>query len=246
MSLLSRPLIAGLAAFVAACATGEPQSADTQPAAVADDGWTDLLANGLEGFSELGGADWQYADGELFSTSGEASGVLLTPDDYTDFELTAEFYVGEIHNSGIFIRCGDRATVAETTCYEVNIYDKRPDPSGRTGGIPSFAAPLAQIDAAGKWNTYEIRAEADHVVVVLNGTTTVDMHDSTYPSGAIALQWGGGANAGEVRFRNVKVRRLGAEDAVLTPRPLEGAGPTRVVETGSRLKIAPYIGLGSE
>ncbi len=54
--------------------------------------------------------------------------------------------------------------------YEVNIYDKRPDPVYRTGGIVNVASPMAQIDAAGQWNTYEITAEGSRLVVKLNGT----------------------------------------------------------------------------
>jgi hypothetical protein len=41
-------------------------------------------------------------------------------------------------------------------------------------------------------------------VVVLNGTKTVDIDDSKFSSGPIALQWG----RGEVKFRKVEIRPL--------------------------------------
>ncbi len=68
--------------------------------------------------------------------------------------------------------------------------------------------PSGMPNAIGKWNTYEIRAEGDHVTVKINGTTTADVRDQRLTSGPIALQEGGLAKFGLVRFRNVKVRPL--------------------------------------
>jgi hypothetical protein len=50
----------------------------------------------------------------------------------------------------------------------------------------------------------KIRAEGAHLTIVLNGVTTVDGDGPLMASGPIGLQWG----EGDVRFRNVKVRRL--------------------------------------
>lgn len=169
-------------------------------------GQADLLAKGLDGFVESGGGDWSFANGEARSSSGSAIGFLATKDDYRDFELTAEVYVGDPHNSGIFIRCTDRAAITATTCYEANIYDKRPDQAGRTGAVPRFfTPPLAKVDAANKWSTMTIRAEGAHITIWLDGVKTVDGDGPLLNAGPIALQWG----EGDVRFRNVKVRRLG-------------------------------------
>jgi len=118
--------------------------------------------------------------------------------------LTLEFWVDEPANSGVFIRCSDRDAIGATSCYEVNIYDQREDPTYRTGGIVNFAAPTAQIDAGGQWNTYEIRAEGARLLVTLNGTVTVDIEDSTYSEGPFSLQYG----AGVVKFRNVQIQPL--------------------------------------
>ena len=71
-------------------------------------------------------------------------------------------------------------------------------PDGEVGG----ARHLDQ--AGGQWNTYEIRAEGARLMVTLNGTQTVDMEDSTYADGPIALQYG----LGVVKFRNVRIREL--------------------------------------
>ena len=58
------------------------------------------------------------------------------------------------------------------------------------------------INAGGQWNSYEITARGNRLVVVLNGTQVVDTTDDQFASGPIALQYG----AGTVRFRNVRIR----------------------------------------
>ena len=168
-----------------------------------DDGWMTLFdGSTLDGWNVLGDANWELADGAVQADSG--SGFLVTPKSYGDFVLTLEFWVDEPANSGIFIRCQDAESVRDNNSYEVNIYDTRADQTYRTGGIVHFAAPSAVINAGGQWNTYEIRAEGTRLTVTLNGTQTVDMEDSTYADGPIALQYG----LGVVKFRNVRIREL--------------------------------------
>jgi hypothetical protein len=102
------------------------------------------------------------------------------------------------------MRCQDPTKITDTTCYEANIFDKRPDQSGRTGAIVHVAKPLAIVDAGGKWNTYEITLKGPQLIVRLNGTVTAQADDSKLTSGPIALQY----MAGTVRFRRVQVRKL--------------------------------------
>jgi hypothetical protein len=189
---LRSSVIAILGAAAAACAT---------PGA----GSTDLLASGLDGFERRGDANWSFADGVLQASAGGATPSLaVTKEDYRDFELTLEVYVSAEHNSGVFVRCPNHATVTATDCYEVNIFDKRPDQTYRTGGAPGFFKPLAQVDAGGKWSAITIRAQGPHIFVSFNGVTTIDSDGPLLGNGPIALQWG----AGDVKFRNVRIRRL--------------------------------------
>jgi len=83
----------------------------------------------------------------------------------------------------------------------------------RKAGRP--AADTAAVDpmpkAGGKWNTYEITAKGDHLVVVLNGQKTVDVHDGKHARGFIALQYSVGNKKDSglpIKFRNVQVRAL--------------------------------------
>jgi hypothetical protein len=165
--------------------------------------WTMLLdGSTLKGWNIVGDANWEVADGAVQATRG--SGFLVTPVAYGDFEMTLEFWVSADANSGVFIRCADPATITATNAYEVNIYDQRPDPAYRTGGIVDVAKPLSVIDTGGKWNTYEISARGPRLVVTLNGMRTVDVEHKGHARGPIALQYG----AGTVRFRNVRIRQL--------------------------------------
>ena len=156
----------------------------------------------LNNFNMVGTANWKLADGIVEATSG--SGFLVSKETFGDFEIRVEFWVDEAANSGVYMRCQDANTITDMTCYEANVFDKRPDQSGRTGAIVHVAKPLAIVDAGGKWNTYEITAKGPQLTVRLNGTVTAQAEDKKLTSGPIALQY----MAGTVRFRRVQIRRL--------------------------------------
>jgi hypothetical protein len=156
----------------------------------------------LSNFDVVGNGNWKIAGDAVEATAGGPS-FLVTKMPYGDFDLHVEFWVDDDANSGVFIRCANPKEITDKSCYEVNVYDKRPDPSYRTGAIVNFAKPMAMINAGGKWNTFEISARGPKLTVVLNGTKTVELEDKTYARGPIALQYG----AGTVRFRNVRIRQ---------------------------------------
>jgi hypothetical protein len=168
-----------------------------------DDGWTTLFdGSSLDGWNPIGDANWSLADGAVQADSG--SGFLVTPESYGDFSLSLEFWVDEPANSGIFIRCADAESVTDRNSYEVNIYDTRADQTYRTGGIVHIAAPASVINTGGQWNTYEIVAQGARIQVTLNGEEMVDVEDTQFASGPIALQYG----AGTVKFRNVRIKTM--------------------------------------
>jgi hypothetical protein len=189
------PLVSALGAALALAAL--PLSVQAQGA------FTTLFdGTSLDAWRKLGDANWELGDGAVSATSG--SGFLVSAESYANFELTLEFWVDEPANSGVFIRCSDPQAVTDTSCYEVNIFDTRPDQTYRTGGIVHIAAPSTVINTGGKWNSYRIRAEGTRLRVELNGTQTVDTRDEQFASGPIALQYG----TGTVGFRNVRIRSL--------------------------------------
>ena len=179
-------------------------------------GWSTLLdGKSLDHWNKIGTANWRIEDGA--AVADKDNGFLVSKDTYGDFELKAEFWVDDDANSGIFIRCSDPNTITGKTAYEVNIWDRRPDPTYGTGAIVDVAKVSPMPKAAGKWNTYEITAKGSTFNVVLNGQKTVsDAHDSKFAKGHIALQHGLGlkdangvqSDGGVVKFRKVEIKAL--------------------------------------
>ncbi len=171
------------------------------------DGWITLLDGTKKGdWTEVGKANWTMKDGALVADKldGKDPSYLVSKESYKDFQIRAEFWTDEDANSGVFLRCDQRDKINSKICYEVNIFDKRPDPSYGTGAIVDVAKVDPMPKAAGKWNTYEITAQGSHLVVMLNGQKTADVQDSKHQSGPFALQYGSGV----VKFRKVQIKPL--------------------------------------
>jgi hypothetical protein len=176
-------------------------------ASAEDDGWVTLLDSSNKGdWGEVGKANWEMKDGALTvdKLDGKDIAYLVSKNSYKDFEIRAEFWVDEEANSGIFLRCDQSQKIDAKICYEVNIFDKRPDPSYGTGAIVDVAKVDPMPRAAGKWNTYEITAKGPHLTIVLNGQKTADVDDSKHLGGPVALQYGSGV----VKFRKVQIKPL--------------------------------------
>jgi hypothetical protein len=192
-------LVTGLLVLVLAAVQLSPEaSSQSGP------GWIQLFDGKTMGdWTATGEANWRVEDGVLVADKGKG-GHLVTKDSYKNFMIHAEFWADEQANSGIFIRCKDPKAIGARTCYEVNIFDARPDPSYGTGAIVYFAEVDPMPKAAGKWNTFEITANGRHLVVVLNGQKTVEIRNGLFEEGHFTLQYG----AGVIKFRKVSVRPL--------------------------------------
>jgi len=179
-------------------------------------GWVTLFdGKNLDAFDKIGTANWRIEDGAAVADKGD--GFLVSKETYGDFQLRAEFWIDDVANSGIFIRCTDPAKVTGANAYEVNIWDARPDPTYGTGAIVDVAKVSPMPKAAGKWNVYEITAKGSTFTVTLNGQKTVDgAQDAKHASGRIALQHGLGlkdaqgvpSDKGTVKFRKVEIKKL--------------------------------------
>jgi hypothetical protein len=100
--------------------------------------WVTLLdGKNLDNFTPIGDANWRIEDGSVVADKG--NGFLVTKNSYGDFQLRVEFWADEDANSGIYIRCSDPQKIMANNSYEVNIYNKRPDPAYGTGAIVDLA-----------------------------------------------------------------------------------------------------------
>jgi hypothetical protein len=161
------------------------------------------ISGTFDGWRKVGDANWRIEKGEFVADGGK--GHLVTTESYTDFHLKAEFFASDGKaNSGIYFRIQKPDNITDDQAYEANIIDEREDQTGRTGGIPHYGPPGQIVNAGGNWNTYDITAQGDHIVLVINGIKTVDIHDGTHKSGPISLQYA----AGTIKFRNVQLQKL--------------------------------------
>jgi hypothetical protein len=179
-------------------------------------GWVTLFdGKNLDNWNKIGDANWRIEDGSAVADKG--NGFLVSKATYGDFQLRAEFWIDDVANSGIFIRCTDPEKVGSKTAYEVNIWDARPVQEYGTGAIVDVAKVNPMPKAGGKWNVYEITAKGSTFTVTLNGQKTVDgAQDAKFKSGHISLQHGLGlkddkgvaSDKGTVKFRKVEIKAL--------------------------------------
>ena len=130
---------------------------------------------------------------------GEPVGYLTSNQSYRNFVLSIEFRCGDEANSGVFFR-----SPQESGGYEVQIWKQQPA-GYNTGAIVGTAKTARNYRFnPDQWNHYQITAEGDHIVVVLNGETTLDIHDARFSEGHFRLQY----QQFPIAFRNIKIRPL--------------------------------------
>ena len=170
-------------------------------------GWVTLLdGDNMGDWIRVGETNWRLEDGAVVADTrtSEGAAYLVSKTSYKDFQIYVEFWASDDANSGIFIRCSDLEKIGDKTCYEVNIFDQRKDPTYGTGGIVNFVEVNPMPKAGGKWNTFEITAKGRDITVVLNGEKTAELHNGLFTEGPFALQHGGGV----MKFRKVAVKPL--------------------------------------
>jgi len=171
---------------------------------VDEEGWQTLLnGSDLSGWNVVGDANWRVEDRAARADKSTAASFLVSKDSFDHFDLELEFWVDPQANSGVFLRCQDPGTITDTSCYEANIFDTRPDQTYRTGSIVNVAEPAEFVYTGGQWNRLAITATGARLQVTLNGRPMVDTEDSRLSKGPIALQYG----AGTVMFRNVRIKK---------------------------------------
>jgi hypothetical protein len=195
--------LAALAAIGFAAINGAPH-ANSQTG----DGWIQLFdGKSLDGWTPTNDeVNWRVEDGAMVADKrkAKAGNHLVSKNSYKDLMIYAEFWVSEDANSGIFVRCNPKGPIGAKTCYEVNIFDKRPDPTYGTGSIVYFAEVNPMPKAGGQWNTFEITAKGRNIAVSMNGKPTVSLHNGMFTDGHFTLQYGSGV----VKFRKVAVKPL--------------------------------------
>ncbi len=181
--------------------------AQTSASAQTGDGWVTLLdATKMGEWDRVGESNWRMEDGAVVADkrSGDSPAYLVSKTPYKNYEMVVEFWSSDDANSGIFMRCQNPKQIGDRSCYEVNIFDQRPDPTYGTGGIVHFAEVNPMPKAGGKWNTFAITAKGRVISVTMNGQKTVELHNGLWAEGPFALQHGQGV----IKFRKVAIKPL--------------------------------------
>ena len=108
-------------------------------------------------------------------------------------------------DSGVFIRVASDGDPTKTG-YQVNINNINKD-YGTGSLVGRVKAPSRKLKAK-EWHRYQITAQADHLVVELDGKKVVDARDSATRTGYIGLQF---VKGGDIEFRNIALRPLALE-----------------------------------
>lgn len=202
-------LLAG--ALVLLCIGGRASAAESAQNKLTPEelteGWIQLFdGETLFGWSPGSEADWKVANGVISVSSGKP-GLLHTTSEFADYVLRVDFRAPKETNSGIFLRTPAVPTSPTADCYEVNIADPSvsPFPTGSLVGRQKGSVEKFSTD----WQSYEIRADGDHITIKLDGNAVLDYTDpKPLRRGFIGLQF----NTGKAEFRNIRLKPLGLKD----------------------------------
>ncbi|SMC36621.1 3-keto-disaccharide hydrolase [Polynucleobacter kasalickyi] len=161
----------------------------------------------LNDWNLVGNANWRLQKGSIQADflSSKLPSYLVTKTKSKDFHIYTEFWADSQTNSGVFIRCQNPEKIDAVSCYEVNIWDARPDPSYGTAAIVDVAKVTQPYPkAGGQWNTMEITANGSNLIVKFNGVETVNTQNDKLKDGFIALQYGSGI----IKFRKFYMKQL--------------------------------------
>ena len=145
-----------------------------------DAGWVDLVRRGMDGFVPRGDAEGYVVEDGLLKVPAEGGGDLATASDHGDFELSMEFNLARMGNSGLYLRGSREPGNPTYQGYEVQIIDDFNWEAGtnstlvdyqKSGGLYAIRAPVnpKPYNAPGEWNRYEVRLQGQRLDVAMNG-----------------------------------------------------------------------------
>jgi hypothetical protein len=159
---------------------------------------------------------WRVEDGCIIG-GGPSTHLFSDRDDYTDFQYRVEAKINDHGNSGQYFRT--KMEPGFPAGYEAQINATHGDPI-RTGSLypdsrtslTKYKDKITVMNTAphkpNEWFTQEVTAIGNHIVIKVNGKTTVDFEDpeNLYTKGHFALQ---GHDPGSVMtFRKVEVKEI--------------------------------------
>ena len=198
------------------------------------DGWQ-LLFNGADmsqwrTFKEpTVNEKWKIEDGAITLTAG-GGGDLISKQSYKNFELTLNWKIAEVGNSGILILADEKGKYIYSHAPEIQILDNERHPDNKldthlSGSLyDMIASPVAAHKKAGEWNSTKIRLEHSALTIWQNDVQTAKVtigsdEWKTLVAKSKFADWSGFAAAKEghiglqdhgdkVWFKNIKIKEL--------------------------------------
>jgi hypothetical protein len=210
-------LLLGSAALLAALAlvAGAPRG-QAEEKKTADKGWVQLF-NGkdLTGWKAhpKSPGKWSVEHGAIVGRGKHASHLFSERGDYQNFYYRIEAKISDKGNSGQYFRA--KFAPGFPPGYEAQINSTFPDPY-KTGSLYGFAMSKLPPPPPDTWFTQEVIARGNHIIIKVDGKTTVDFTDkkNTYTRGHFAIQQhppaGAGAPESVITVRKVEIKELPA------------------------------------
>jgi hypothetical protein len=147
--------------------------------------------------------NWSVQNGAIVG-GGPRSHLFWTKEQCENCEWIAMVNINKGGNSGMYTRAQE--IVADwPKGYEAQVNTSHGDPV-KTGSLYNIVKVFDKLVPDGEWFTQHILMDGDHIVIKVNGHTTVDTHDKTYSKGYIALQ---AHNPGSVMmYKDLRFRDL--------------------------------------
>jgi Domain of Unknown Function (DUF1080) len=162
---------------------------DDKPASEA--GWVSLFdGKTLEGWTPMPTSKqvshWEVKDGVLEGSGGPS--MLYSPrGDYKNFKYRAEVKIADKANSGMYFRTKKGPRFPDG--YEAQVNSTHGD-KVRTGSLYNHVKVFEDLVPPDTWFTQEIEAVGNHIIIKVNGKTTVDYIDKkdSFKTGHFAFQ----------------------------------------------------------
>ena len=162
---------------------------------------------------------WTVENGELVNDGHGA--YLVTDEEFADYEMLIDYKTVPLADSGIYLKANPQVQIWDYT--EESKFKLGADKG--SGGLWNNSAGAAGKDpsvkadkAFGEWNSFRIRQIGARTSVWLNGQMVVDnaimenywdRESPLFAKGPVCLQ----THGGEIRWRNIFVREIPAEEA---------------------------------
>ena len=207
MRTIRRGAVALLALAVLAPSTAFVRGDDQE------ENWVELFngkdLDGWEAYDGKGKQDdvsknWKVEDG-IIHGSGPVSHLFSPKGDYKNFKYRVEIKIADKANSGMYFRTEKGPGFPNG--YEVQVNSTHSDPV-RTGSLYNHVKVFDRLVEPDTWFTQEVEAVGPHIIIKVNGKTTVDYVDKKemHKEGFFAFQQHDPGS--KVEIRKVEVMEL--------------------------------------